>query len=135
MITNNINRVLTKAYEEFLNGLCPKPDLDQDKVLKTIQITPKIAISIGDLFEKQRNTDKAKSVCGKYFPQAMRLYFAHFLAKDTVDFKRLKYGLTPYEANFLRHLGKDRLAFLKLLISIADEIQEKRKGLLFGDAS
>lgn len=124
---NNINHVLTKAYEEFLFRVAPYVDREM--------VQEKSPCHVADFFKSQAMTDTFKVALKKDWHQAMRLYFEGFLVKDTVDWKRLKYGITPVEKNVLRYLGKDRLAYLKLLISVAEETRDKRGGLLFGDAS
>lgn len=127
MITNNIKHVLAKSYEEFLNGIEPKPDAEA--------VRAKYKGPILDIFITQRATDKAKAQLGKDFSKAMRMYFDSFLVDGDFASKRLKTSMQPYEKNFLRHLGKDRLAFIKLLIEVADNCEEKRRGLLFGESA
>lgn len=131
MTTNNINHVLFKNYEAFLGRLSPVVD---DEMLRS-----KLKAPLGDLLLDQRETDRIQAQVGgrKPFQQVLRKYFEQFLVKDTVDFKRLKYGTAPFEKNLLRRIGEENLAYLKLLIEIHDSLKEKRpgQGLIFGDAS
>ncbi len=127
--TNNIEHVLFKAYEGFLSDLAPSNGEPEVK--------DQMGAPIDDLFLNQTRTDNFKRALGPLFKPALRLYFERFLLKDKVDFKRLKYGIEPYKANILRRIGRDRLAYLKLLIEIHEAVKgrEERKGLLLGDAS
>lgn len=121
---NNIEHVLSSAYDQFLERLAPK-----------VTDGLKVKIPIADLFIKQHFIDDVKREVKKDLPQVIRMYFQRYRLEKSVDFKRLKYGFEPYEKNIRRHVKQDQIAFLKLLISIYDATAEKRRGLIFGDAS
>lgn len=124
---NAINKTLNDSYIEFMQSLAPA--VDETLVLD------KINGPIMNLFSKQRTGDLAHKALGKEFNQALRLYFSKFVVNGKVEFKRLRTSFEPHERNFLLHLGRERLAYLKLLLKLSECMEDKRPGLLFSEVS
>ena len=87
-----------------------------------------------ELFDKQKSADRVKKHMKADFPKALSVYFNQFQSRSGFDCEKLKLKLDGSEKVFLRHLGKDKVLYLKLLIFIAEALAEKPKGLLFGVA-
>jgi hypothetical protein len=95
------------------------------------EIAEFIGCPIVEMFKSQRTADKSKKVLGRAgFGKALVCYFNEFQGRDGVDFKRLEQELTENRKVFLRHLGKDKVNYLTLLISVNESIEPKRRGLL-----
>lgn len=103
----------------------------------------KLGFEIKDLLNKQKNADQAKKILGKNsFGAVLAIYFNQFETKDGVDAKRLAKDIEEKELIYRRHLGKDKIQFLKLLCRIGMLASEKPtlrivpqpKGLLFMEA-
>jgi hypothetical protein len=124
MITDSIRKELGDAYSALifdysdLEGLNPKALEEQMKC------------PLVELFDKQKNADKAKKVLKADFNKAVALYLATYQASSRIDFARLREKLDECEKVFLRHLGKDTLRYLRLLTDFSRHIKEKPKGLL-----
>lgn len=102
---------------------------DLDGVNKA-SIEEKIRCPLVELFDKQKNADRAKKILKADFEKAVALYFNNYQTSTGFNFERLSRKLDESEKVFLRHLGKDKVSYLRLLISIAKLIQEKPRGLL-----
>lgn len=124
---NELKAALIASFREFLSDLAP--EVDEAMVLE------KVGSPIMNLFTKQRTGDLAHKALGREFNQALRLYFSQFLVGEKVDFKRLRTSFEPHERNFLLHLGRERLAYLKLLLKMSECVEDKRPGLLFSEVS
>lgn len=86
-----------------------------------------------DVFQSQRSADKAKQVLGKKdFAKLLSLYFAKFQTSDGFDYTRLEQELMTHKQIFERHLGRDRMRFLNLLISTMKSLEsdKPKRGLL-----
>jgi hypothetical protein len=95
------------------------------------KISEAMGCPICDVFKTQRQADKAKKILGKSgFGKMLTLYFNQFQGKDGVDFKKLDAEISKNKKVFLRHLGKDKVNYLSLMISIAQSIESKKRGLL-----
>jgi hypothetical protein len=106
---------------------------DPDGLNKT-EIEECARCPIVELFDKQRSADRAKKWLKQDFEKALAVYFCQFQTHSGFDFKKLKAKLDSSEKVFLRHLGKDKVLYLRLLISFAEALAEpapKPRGLLF----
>lgn len=84
-----------------------------------------------ELFDKQKNADRAKKNLKADFRKLVALYFNEYQNATGFDFSRLQKKLDENESVFIRHLGKDKVRYVRLLISQAKIIQEKQpRGLL-----
>lgn len=84
-----------------------------------------------EIFKSQRQADKSKKLLGKAgFGKALVCYFNEFQSHDGVNFKALERELNANRKVFLRHLGKDKVNFLNLLIKINEAIEPQKRGLL-----
>lgn len=95
------------------------------------ELAQKIGCPIVEVFKSQRTADKAKKVLGKKgFGEMLVCYFSAFQSQDGVKFKELEKELASNRKVFLRHLGKDKVNYLNLMISVSGSIEEKKRGLL-----
>lgn len=84
-----------------------------------------------ELFDKQKNADRAKKILKADFEKLVALYLNDYQTSQGFAFERLSKKLDENEKVFLRHIGKDKVKLLRLLISIARLTQEKpTRGLL-----
>ena len=127
-----IKSSITNSYLNFLFDYADPSSVNKEAIVKAL------GFPIDDLFSSQKRSDHAKRLGKETFNKAVSIYFARFQNSDGVDFKRLKKEITRDKKTMLRHLGKDKLNFLALIISILEtEPEVKKLGLLFvqGDAS
>jgi hypothetical protein len=94
------------------------------------EIERKIQVSLESVFDRQKPADRAKRVLKTDFQKLLALYFHQYQTQTGFAHERLAKKLDECEKVFLRHLGKDKVQYLRLLIAIAKLIQEKPKGLL-----
>jgi len=102
---------------------------DPEDINKT-QIEERIKCPLVELFDKQRNADRAKRALKSDFDKAVSLYFNSYQTSTGFAFDKLDEKLDEHGPIFIRHLGKDLVRYLRLLISIARLTKEKPKGLL-----
>lgn len=101
--------------------------------LKKDELEAEIKCPIAEIFDSQKNSDRAKKILRDRFPRAAALYFGQYLTGAGFDYRALKEKMTPNEKHFVRHLGKDKYKYLKLLVNLMDGLEETRAGLLFTD--
>ena len=108
----------------FLCAKAPESEKERD------ELKAKLSFPFEKLFDSEGYTNKAKNLLKKDFEKALSIYFEKYQTKDGFDFARLREALEEHERNFLRHLGKDKVQFLRLLIRLCELTKEKPKGLL-----
>jgi hypothetical protein len=94
------------------------------------ELEEKMRCPVVELFDKQKNADRAKRLLKSDFDKAVAIYFNNYQTSTGFAFDRLAKKLDECNKIFVRHLGKDKVSYLRLLINIAKLIQEKPKGLL-----
>ncbi len=119
-IRSNVTTAFTMLVFDFA---------DLDGVNKA-ELQTKIKCPIAELFDKQKNADRAKRALKADFDTLLALYFNAYQTSQGFAHERLAQKLDEAESVFMRHLGKDKVRYLRLLISIAKLINEKPKGLL-----
>lgn len=116
---------LTNHYLMFVFEFAAPESVNKD------ELTMELGCPVIDIFKSQRKADLSKKSLGRQkFGKVLMLYFDQFQSHDGIDFKRLEQELTQNRKVFLRHLGKDKVNYLSLLIKIADTLEPKRRGLL-----
>jgi hypothetical protein len=106
-------------------------DFADPSTVNAKELSAFIGCPIVEMFKSQRTADRSKKTLGRSgFGKALVCYFNSFSTHDGIDFKRLERELTENKKVFLRHLGKDKVNYLTLLISVAEAIEPKRRGLL-----
>lgn len=131
-MTDQINSHITTAYTMLVFDFA-----DPEGANKT-QIEEHARCPIVELFDKQKSADRAKRFMKDDFKTALAVYFGQFQTTTGFDHKALKAKLDAHERVFLRHLGKERVQYIRLLISVAELLAEnaqprilKPRGLLF----
>lgn len=124
-MNDKVKATLTSSYLHMLFEFADPASIKKE------ELSDKLTQPIERLFDNQRNADKAKKVLGKLgFSRVVFCYFDQFQTQDGIDFKKLEQALQKNHKVILRHLGKDKLNYLKLLSSIAQTLEPKTKGLL-----
>jgi hypothetical protein len=124
-MTEQIKANLTNCYLMFIFEFADPANVDKAQVQSAIDCP------VIDIFKSQRQADLSKKILGKVgFGKAVMLYFDQFQSHDGIDFDSLEKELTQHRKVFLRHLGKDKVNYLNLLIKINGSIEPKRRGLL-----
>lgn len=103
---------------------------DLEGVNKT-ELEGQIKHPLVELFDKQKNADRAKKNLKDDFRKLVALYFNEYQNATGFNFSGLQKKLEENESVFVRHLGKDKVRLIRLLISLAKLVQEKQpRGLL-----
>lgn len=124
-MSEKIKSTLTSSYLMFVFDFADPSAVQKDELKESVGFDP------CQLFKSQKQADKAKKVLGKSgFPKILVCYFNQFQSQDGVDFRALDSDLSKYRKVFLRHLGKDKVNYLNLLILISQSCEQKKKGLL-----
>ena len=122
---DKIKSNLTNSYLMFIFDFADSSQVNKDELLKRIECP------LLEIFKTQKNADKTKKVLGKNgFGKALFVYFNEFQSQDGIDFNRLEKEIAQNRKVFLRHLGKDKVNYLTLLISIDNSLEKPKKGLL-----
>lgn len=122
---DQIKSNLTNQYLMFIFEFADPSSVNKEELALFI------GCPIIEIFKSQKMADKSKKLLGKTgFGKALVCYFNQFQSQDGIDFKKLEKEITQNRKVFLRHLGKDKVNFLTLLIKISDTLEPKRKGLL-----
>lgn len=96
------------------------------------KIESEMGFPIADVFNSQRLADKAKKVLTKdQFAKMLGLYFHAFNNAEGLDYARLEHEMHKNKKHMLRHLGKDKIAYLELIASLTRLSGSVRKGLIF----
>lgn len=86
--------------------------------------------SLDDLFGSQKSADRAKKILGKEgFKKAVAVYFSKFQNARGVNYDGLDEHIKKSKKVIVRHLGKDKVQLLELIIMVSRSIED-RKGLL-----
>lgn len=116
---------LTTAYMMFVFDFS---DLEQ---ISSKAIDDKLPCSLSDLFKTQKTSDKARKLLKNDFRKALALYFSKFQCSDGFDYSGLSKLIDSKEPILVRHVGKDRTAYLKLMVSLMKSLDKKpKRGLL-----
>lgn len=122
---DKIKSNLTNSYLMFVFEFADPSTVNEQ------ELSAFIGCPVIEIFKSQRAADRSKKVLGKAsFGKALVCYFGQFQSSDGVDFRRLGHELTKNRKVFLRHLGKDKVNYLSLLIKINESIEPQRRGLL-----
>lgn len=122
-MNDKIKTDLDKHFDRFIEGLGP-----EDKAL-----VEKLKIDLKELFDSQKNADRARRDIGKDFNKIMSSYFSQFKTKSGFDYASLYNKVLDKEKVFLRHLGTDKLQYLKLILSLRADLEFKKRGLLLAN--
>lgn len=130
MDADKIKSSITTSYMFFILDFGDPYSLNKESLEK--QIGP-----LSEIFLNQKRADSAKKTLGKDgFDKMLSLYFSQFQNQDGLDYNSLEDALLKSKKTFLRHLGKDKINYLNLLIKIAKDLKgHNTKGLLFEEAS
>lgn len=122
---DKIKSNLTNSYLMFIFDFADPSSVSSQELCEFLECP------IIEIFKSQRAADKSKKKLGKAgFSKALVCYFNQFQTLDGVDFKSLEGELTQNRKVFLRHLGKDKVNYLNLLIKISESIEPQKRGLL-----
>jgi hypothetical protein len=123
-MTNPIKSVITTCYSNFISDFSDPLKVDKDALEKDI------GCAVKDAFKSQNTADKARTVLGKdRFKDLISLYLNNFYMNDGIDLSGLS---NVVESKVMvRHLGKDKLNVLNLIIKLSRLTEEKKAGLLF----
>lgn len=127
-MSDKIKSKITTSYMLFVFEFGDPSSVDK------INIEKQIEFPVMELFSSQKKTDSAKKLLGRDgFNKMLSVYFSDFQTQEGFDYSRLEDELKKNRKVFLRHLGKDKLNYLVLLISVMAALP--KKGLLYGEAS
>lgn len=114
---------LTTAYMMFVFDFHDPSSVDLE-----------INFDIALLFDNQKSADSAKKLWGKNgFKKLLSLYFNRYQTGHGLDVDALSETVTRNKKVLLRHLGKDKVAFLVLIVTLfrAMDFNAPKRGLLF----
>lgn len=116
---------LTTAYMMFVFEFADPSSIDE-KALKE-----KLGYSPLDIFHSQRRADSAKQLLGrKEFASLLALYFGQFQTRDGFNYESLDQAISDKRKVFERHLGKDKLKLLSVIIQTMKSLEKPKRGLL-----
>jgi hypothetical protein len=122
---DKIKSNLTNSYLMFVFDFGDPAECDKGALAQ------KIGCPIIEVFKSQRTADKAKKVLGKKgFGEMLVVYFSAFQSQDGVKFAELEREIKAHRKVFLRHLGKDKVNYLNLMISVSGSLETQKRGLL-----
>lgn len=122
---DKVKSSLTNSYLMFIFDFADPMSVNKNELSESIGFDPL------ELFNSQKQADRAKKVLGKMgFSKALVCYFGRFQSQEGIDFKALEKELNKHRKVFIRHLGKDKINYLNLLIQISNSCEQRRKGLL-----
>lgn len=120
-----VRTITTTGFTMFVFDFADLEGVNRDK------LETRIKCKVEDVFDQQRNADRAKRVLKEDFRKLLALYFHAYQTSDGFDHGRLGLKLDEKYKVFERHLGKDKLRFVRLLIQLAQATKGKpRRGLL-----
>lgn len=126
---DQIRSHVTTAYTMLIFDFADLEGVNKAKILETIRCP------LVELFDKQKNADRAKRLLKADFNKAVALFFHDYQSSTGFDYDRLAKKLDQNQKVFERHLGKPNIRYLRLLITFAGLAQEKKqRGLLVGVA-
>lgn len=118
-MTDKIKSQLTTAYMMFIFEFHDPLGVDKD-ALET-----KMPCKVDEIFSSQRNCDRSKRKLQDDFPKALCLYFKKYQTIDGVDVIALQVELDTHGKTMKRHLGKDKMVHLRLIINLMRTLNEK----------
>lgn len=125
---NKIKANLEKAFSDFIK------DFANPKTLAKGVIEDKIKCKIQDVFKSQKSIDYAKSVYGKKgLNIVIALYLSQFQGQLGINYLALDTEIKMNHRHLLRHLGPDKLQFLKLMVMLLRDLNstDNKPGLLY----
>ncbi len=127
-MSDKIKSNITTSYMLFVFDFADPSSVDKSNIEQEIKCP------VAEVFSSQKKTDHAKKALGKVgFDKMLSVYFAHFQTQDGFNHQKLDEELRKNKKVFLRHLGKDKVNYLTLLISTMSALP--KKGLLYDEAS
>ncbi len=124
-MSDKIKSKITTSYMLFVFDFADPSSVNKAEIEKSIECP------ILEVFSSQKKVDHAKKLLGKEgFNKMLSLYFSSFQTQEGFDFAGLESELKKNKKVFLRHLGKDKIQFLTLLIGVMSALLEPKKGLL-----
>lgn len=126
-----IDALRSLATTEFTMLIFDHADLEG---VNKREILEKIKCPLVELFDRQKNADRAKKVLKAEFSKAVALFLHGYLTSTGFDFSGLSKKIEEHHGIFERHLGKDQVRYLRLLINVARLSEEKPKRGLLGVA-
>lgn len=130
-MNERIKSNLTNAYLMFILDFADPSSLDKAKMEEEIKC------KIEDVFKAQKTADRAKRILKARFASLLALYFSQFSGKSGLDYVRLDEEILKNKKHLLRHLGKDKVAYIQLVVGLMKSLDQgqPKKGLLMGAAS
>ena len=120
---NSILKNLESAYDDFIKDFA-----DPKSLVKSV-VEDKIKCKIEDVFNTQKQIDYAKSVYGKKGLKAViALYLSHFQGKTGINHHGLDVAIKRNNKHLLRHLGPDKVQFLKLMALLLLDLEKEALG-------
>lgn len=123
-MSDRIKSLANNAYLMFIFDFADPSMIDKEKILPD-QLAK-------ELFSSQKIADKVKRHLKNDFNQALSIYFNQFNKGGRVDIEALENAMLAGKKTMLRHLGKERLNCLNLIVSLLREVDKSypKKGLL-----
>jgi hypothetical protein len=120
MTADKIKSILSNSYVMFIMDFADPT-----------QIKLEYQYPIEELFNSQKTADRAKKQLGKDgFNKAVALYFSKLQNSAGVDSAALEENLRRSKKVFVRHLGKDKVQLLELIVMLSKSLEERGRGLL-----
>jgi hypothetical protein len=128
-MTDKAQSILTAGM-----AMLPYKFFDLEDALRTkSELESRFEIEVPALFHSQRKLDKIKNSGRRNFHALCALYFSSFNGPRGFDLSRLENDLLKHKSVMERHLGKEFLFTLDLLVKVQKEIEPKQaapRGLL-----
>lgn len=126
-MNDKIKTQLTTAYMMFVFDFADPSLVELD-----------LSFEIATLFDTQKLADKTKKIFGRDgFKKILSLYFNQYQTGIGLDVDSLSDSLVRNKKTLTRHLGKDKVTFLALIVTLMRSLdhQAPKRGLLFERAS
>lgn len=126
-MNDKIKSQLTTAYMMFIFDFHNPLDVNQSA------LEERMPCKINEVFSSQRNSDRSKRKLQDDFPKALSLYFKQYQTIDGVNVIALNEAMDVNNRTMQRHLGKDKMVHLRLIVNLIRALDEKprlKKGLL-----
>lgn len=119
-MSDKIRSNVTTAYMLFIFDFADPSQAKIDPGLK-----------VAEVFDSQKKADRVKRDLGKEgFNKMLSVYFSQFNTRSGVDYSSLDQALMKNKKVLVRHLGKDKVAYLTLIVTILKSLEPQRRGLL-----
>ncbi len=130
MTSQKIKDGLTTSYMLFVFDFGDPAAVDREAVEK------QIGLPIAKIFDTKPGYHRTIQRLGRTkFNKVMALYFSDLRTKEGIDADKLGERMAKGQEMLKRHLGKEVMIYLSLLLSVSRAISEKRQGLLFEEAN